>query len=102
VLEATDPLPALVGKCVTGGRLNMHKALSPPIRLTVVPTPSDALFQLRLSGGANRTCIIQTSSSLTNWTPAFTNVTSTNGTFEFVDSDTTNSTRRFYRAVASP
>src|SRR2546427_697823 len=29
VLSATDPLPSLAGKCVTGGRLNLRKALSP-------------------------------------------------------------------------
>ena len=29
LLNATDPLPSLAGKCLTGGRLNLKKALNP-------------------------------------------------------------------------
>jgi subtilisin family serine protease len=102
LLNATDPVPALSGKCVTGGRLNLHKALSPPISLTATPTVSGTPFQLRLSGGPNRTCVIEVTTNLTSWTPIFTNTTSTNGTFDFIDNQSTNTTRRFYRAVSSP
>ena len=31
VLEATDPLPGLSGKCMSGGRLNLHKAIGPSL-----------------------------------------------------------------------
>ena len=102
LLNGTDPLPALAGKCVTGGRLNLQNALSPPIKLTVIPTASGAPFQLQLSGGPNRTCVIQVSTNLTSWVPVFTNTTSTNGIFDFTDSTSTNWAQSFYRATASP
>jgi subtilisin family serine protease len=102
IFEATDPLPALAGKCLTGGRLNLWKALSPPISLVSIPGESGLPFQLRLSSGANRICVIQSSLDLVSWFPIFTNTTSTNGTFDFVDGDSTIAAQRFYRAVAAP
>lgn len=102
VLNATDPLPSLAGKCVTGGRLNLRQALSPPLQLTIVSAPTNAPFQLRVAGGPNRTCVVEASITLTNWAPILTNVTSTNGTFDFADFDSTNILRRFYRATAAP
>jgi subtilisin family serine protease len=102
LLNATDPLPALAGKCVTGGRLNLHNALSPPIRLTAIPAAIGAPFHLHLSGGPNRLCVIQVTTNLASWTAVFTNTTSTNGTFYFTDDQSTNSAQRFYRASAAP
>lgn len=102
VLDATDSLPALAGKCLTGGRLNLRRALSPPIQLTILSKPTNEPFQLRVSAGPNRTCVVETSATLTNWTPVLTNVTSTDGVFEHVDLDSTNAGRRFYRAVSTP
>lgn len=101
VLNATHPLPSLTGKCVTGGRLNLRNALNPLIRLTVLPTALNTPFQLRVSASANRTCIIQASTNLTNWYPIFTNTTSANGTFDFTDNQSSGSAQRFYRASAS-
>src|SRR2546430_13019094 len=83
LLNSTHPLPSLAGKCVTGGRLNLRNALNPLIRLTVLPTALNIPFQLRVSASANRTCIIQASTNLLNWSPLFTNITSVNGTFDF-------------------
>jgi len=102
LLSATDPLPALSGKCVTGGRLNFQKAIGPPIRLTAIPPVNNGPFQLHLSGDPNRTYIIQVATNLTYWSPVFTNITGTNGTFDFTDNQSTNSTQRFYRALSAP
>jgi subtilisin family serine protease len=102
ILNATDPVPGLAGKCVTGGRLNLWKALSPPLNLVSLPGTNGAPFQLRLFAGANRTCAIQSSPDLLSWFPIFTNTTATNGSFDFVDYDSTNASQRFYRAVAAP
>lgn len=107
VLNATEPVPALAGKCVTGGLLNLRNALSPPIRLTTIPLPADQPFQFRISDGPNRGFIIQVSTNLSDinadsWIPIFTNTTSSLGTFEFTDNQSTNSSQRFYRAVSSP
>jgi subtilisin family serine protease len=99
LLNATDPLPSLTGKCVTGGRLNLKKALNPPIWLASVATADTGMFQLQLSTGANRQCVIQVSTSLTSWTSIYTNITSTNGTFDFTN--TTVSPRQFFRAVTT-
>jgi len=102
LLNAVDPLPSLSGKCVTGGRLNLRKALSPPIFLTPLLLGSALPFQLRLSAGPNRACVIEATTNLTSWTPVFTNTTSASGTFDFVDTDAPSPTQRFYRAVSTP
>jgi len=97
LLNGTDPLPSLAGKCVTGGRLNLRKALSPPIQLSV--SGGSALL-VRVSAGPNRLCAVQKSSDLLHWTPVATNMTSSAGVFYFWDR-----ARRgqgFYRAVSSP
>jgi hypothetical protein len=100
LLKATDPLPALAGKCVTGGRLNLAKALNPPIWLSSVATASPGAFQLHLSTGANRECVIQMSADLMGWTPVYTNTTALDGTFDFTNS--LGSPAQFFRAVAMP
>jgi subtilisin family serine protease len=101
LLNATDPLPALAGKCVTGGRLNLRNALNPPILLTAFPAASGSPFQLQLSTGANRSCVVQFSSNLLSWIPVYTNTTSTNGIFNFTDLPSKDSAQRFYRATST-
>ncbi|HAO80832.1 MAG TPA: hypothetical protein DCQ92_18050 [Verrucomicrobia subdivision 3 bacterium] len=100
LLNATDPLPSLAGKCVTGGRLNLKQALNPPIWLASVASANAGAFQLHLSTGANRECVIQMSTNLSSWTSIYTNLTSTNGTFDFTN--LIGSPRQFFRAVATP
>jgi subtilisin family serine protease len=99
VLSATDPLPSLAGKCVTGGRLNLRKALT-PIRLTGSGGSLSAPFHLHLSATTNLTCVIQVSTNLVDWSPVYTNVTSSAGTLDYNDPQSTNCSQRFYRALA--
>ena len=101
VKNAVDPLPALAGKCVTGGRLNLRKALSPPIQLTSLLGPGVLPYQLRVSAGPNRSCVIESSTNLTSWLPIHTNTTSASGTFDYTDTTSTNSPHRFFRAVSA-
>ena len=101
LLAATDPLPSLAGKCRTGGRLNLQKMLR-TILVTAAPATNGAPFQLRVSGGLNRTCTVEATTNFASWTPLTTNTVSTNGTFDFDDSLATNLPQRFYRATASP
>jgi subtilisin family serine protease len=101
LLSGTDPLPALAGKCVTGGRLNLRKALSPPISLTAIPTGGRP-FQMRVSAGPNRTCVVEFSINLTAWSPVFTNTTPASGTFEFTDDQPAGSAPGFFRVVSAP
>lgn len=100
LLLASDQLPALAGKCQTGGRLNLAKALR-SIRVALVQSTNTGPFQLCVSGGLNRTCSVEASTNLTSWSYVFTNATSTNGTFIFADSQATNLPQRFYRATAA-
>jgi hypothetical protein len=103
LLAGTDPLPSLAGKCLSGGRLNLRKALSPPIRLILLLAPNDGVpLSLRVACDPNRTCVIEAASVLGAWTPIYTNTTSANGTFDLGDPDSTNLRHRFYRAVSAP
>ena len=45
-------------------------------------------------------CVLQVSTDLMNWTSLYTNVTSTNGVFDFTN--VIGSPRQFFRAVATP
>ena len=101
LLNATDPLPSLAGKCRTGGRLNLRKALR-TIRVATIPATNSGPFQLRVSGGLNRTCAVEATTNLISWSPVFTNTASTNGTFDFADDQSTNLPQRFFRATAAP
>lgn len=100
LLGATDPLPSLAGKCRTGGRLDLAKILR-TIRVASIPATNSSPFQLRVSGGLNRTCVVEDSTNLMSWSPVFTNSTSTNGTFDFIEGSTSNSPARFFRATAA-
>ena len=102
LLNATDPLPTLAGKCVTGGRLNLLKALSPSLSLKIIATPNNAPFQLRLFGAANQIYIIESSPDLLAWLPVFTQTTSAAGTFDFTDAAAANPPQKFFRARAAP
>jgi subtilisin family serine protease len=101
LLNSTDPLPSLTGKCRTGGRLNLRKALR-TIRVATIPTGSGVPFQLLVSGGLNRTCTVEATTNLIDWSSIFTNTTLMDGTFDFADDQSTNWPQRFYRATASP
>lgn len=101
LLNGADPVPALAGKCVTGGRLNLRNALLPPVRLSTAPSLIPGLLQFQVLSAPARTCVIQSSTDLRHWSPVFTNTTSVAGLFEFVPVPTTN-TFYFYRALASP
>ncbi len=101
VLTATDPLPSLSGKCVTGGRLNLRKALT-PIRLTGTAPPNNGPFQLHVTGPTNVTCILQASPNLSSWPPLHTNTIPQTGSFDYADRQSPGSAQRFYRAVVKP
>jgi subtilisin family serine protease len=99
LMNATDPLPSLQGKCLTGGRLNLRKALNPDMWLAA-GTGNNGALQFQLSTGPSRLCTIQSSSDLVNWTSVYTNTTDTNGLFTFTN--TTASPNQFFRATTIP
>jgi subtilisin family serine protease len=98
ILNGTDPLPSLNGKCVTGGRLNVRKALSPVLTLAMLPA-ADNSFSIRVSGGPNRLFTVESSTNLLNWSSIATNTTSATGTCDFNDPGL--SPKLFYRAVST-
>jgi subtilisin family serine protease len=97
ILFGTDPLLGLTGKCVTGGRLNLRKALSSPIKLNVLAA-ANGNFSFRVTSGPNRTFTLQSSTNLTDWAAVSTNTTSGVGTFDFTEPSTPSV--RVYRAIA--
>jgi subtilisin family serine protease len=99
ILNGTDPLPSLAGKCVTGGRLNLRKALSAPITLSVLSATNHA-FTFRIATSPNRLCTIQSSSNVLNWASIATNTTSAAGILDFTD--TNSSSQALYRVLSSP
>lgn len=100
LLNGTDPLPALAGKCVTGGRLNLKNALTPAIRLVPLVSSTSIRPQFRVLFAPLQICVVQTSSDLMNWSAVVTNTTSLSGTFDFTPAPATNSVIRFYRAAS--
>jgi len=100
LLDSTDPLPSLAGKCQTGGRLDLRKALR-TIRIAALPTESNQPFRLHVDGGLNRTCIVETSTNLITWLPIFTNTTLADGAFTFTNT-VTHPAQEFFRVAAAP
>lgn len=102
LLNGADPLPALAGKCVTGGRLNLQNVLSGSIRLLPTTSIIPGTIQFSVMSSPSRRCVVQSSSDMMNWAPKLTNTTSLNGLFNFTGLPVTNAAMRFYRAVNSP
>lgn len=105
VLNGVDPLASLTGKCRTGGRLNLRKALSPPITLafhTMLNFMGQKTAQWRVTAGPTRNFIVEASTNLTAWSAVYGGTTSAAGTADFFDPLTANHPRRFYRVVAEP
>jgi subtilisin family serine protease len=101
LLNSADVVPGLAGKCRTGARLNIGKALR-TIDVSVLPTTEGSPFQMRVSGGLNRTCVVEATTNLMDWSPVSTNATSADGTFDYTDNEPAGQPQRFFRATASP
>ncbi|MGC9941132.1 MAG: S8 family peptidase [Verrucomicrobiota bacterium] len=101
LLNSADRVPALAGKCRTGARLNIGKALR-TLDVGVLPAAGGTRFQMRVSGGLNRTCVVEASSDLASWSPVFTNTTSADGTFDYTVNVAAGQPYQFFRATASP
>lgn len=90
VLAGVDVVPALVGKCRTGGRLNLDKVLAGvptvdvPLSLTIVEV-KDGFFRFRIRGEALTMVEIQSSSNLKDWTTIQKGQISADGILECTD-----------------
>ncbi len=102
VLNGTDPIPALAGKCRTGGRLNLFKVLgqaSPPPGTQPVLSVrgmETGQFHYRISGEPNSQFELQASANLQTWTPVLTNTIPPQGYLDLFDF--TAMQAKYYRA----
>jgi subtilisin family serine protease len=104
VLAGTDPIPALAGKCRTGGRLNLFKVLNQQITPPIGNPPTlyvrgtePGKFLFRVTGDPNSSFELQTSSDCKSWAPGPTFQIPAGGSLDMFDF--TDAGRRFYRAV---
>jgi hypothetical protein len=104
VLSGVDQIPALAGKCRTGGRLNLYKVLSqtaPPPTGTQPVLTVDRLeagkFYFRISGSPNSTFELQTSPDLKMWSTAQTLQFPSSGSIDFWDD--ANLDAKYYRVM---
>jgi subtilisin family serine protease len=102
VLNGTDPLASLAGKCASGGRLNIANALAGSIQLRAVGMGADGSFRLRVLSAPNQPFILRAAANLTSWFAVITNSTSDAGTYDFSDAPNSGPARRYYRASAAP
>jgi subtilisin-like proprotein convertase family protein len=74
---------------------------SSPALLSSVTQSSSGSYGSTLQGQAGTVYVIEASTDLINWTPILTN-TLTSNLWNFVDVNSSNYSRRFYRAVSGP
>jgi subtilisin family serine protease len=98
LFAAVDYGAAFSGKCATGGRLNLRKALDRP---TLAATPGVWPFAARISGAPDHRYVIIASTNLSDWTALQTNTVGASGEWNFLDTQT-NLPMRFYRAGPRP
>ncbi len=99
LLNGTDPLTSLAGKCRTGGRLNLAQALAPPLRLKPLALTNDGLMQLRVSAGPGDDFVLERSSDLAAWSSVLTNTIGLDGTYDYIDNESGFFNARYYRAL---
>jgi subtilisin family serine protease len=99
LLAAVDPLSSLSGTCVSGGRLNLRKALGVEMsRPRLKATSGSGEFFLLLSGDPGREYAVEASTNFHDWWPVSTKVTGLDGSFILTNSLATNPCSQFYRA----
>jgi hypothetical protein len=83
------------------GVASLHFSLVTQGSLTPAGFTAQKAIRLRLTGQPTMRFAIQASTNLVNWTSISTN-SSTSGTFDYIDNRSTNTPRRFYRALMLP
>jgi subtilisin family serine protease len=110
LIGSSDPLPSLAGKCVSGGRVNLRRALAAPAvgntlhpaKLSIVSGRSPASLHFRLTGQAGQSYAIDVSNGFSVWTPVLTNSIWSDGTSYFTDPSPRIYAQHFYRARLLP
>ncbi len=99
-LRATvDVKPAYVNQCLSGGRLNLRKALDVP---AISLNRSNDLIRVRVAGVPGHRYTLSASTSLNFWTAVATNTAGDDGQWTLTESVSATVPTKFYRAVAEP
>jgi subtilisin family serine protease len=99
LLASVDPLPAFTGKCRSGGRLNLRKAVDRP---SIAVMPEVWPIQLRITGFPGHRYLLTASTNFNAWTALRTNFADFNGEWIYEDHESTNTPLRFYQALPGP
>jgi subtilisin family serine protease len=99
LLAAVEVKPAFARRCLSGGRLNLRRALDHPA-LTLDANAGDA--RVTVSGVPGHRYVLTTSSNLTAWTAVYTNMVGPDGLWRYSEPNVTNVSARFYRALPGP
>jgi hypothetical protein len=111
VIEETDPLPSLVGKCVSVGRVNLRRTLGlpaegtnpcPPPQFSLLSRRGEWPLRLRLSGQPGQAFAIEVSNGLTEWTPVLTNTVWSDGSLVVTDPSPRVYPQHYFRARLMP
>lgn len=100
ILDSVDPLPFLNGNCVSGGRLNLRKALGVPVSHPLLSaTVLNHELTLLLVGDPGKSYVIEKAANpLAPWSEFSTNLTSLTGAFILTNVLTGQPPSQFYRA----
>ncbi len=103
LLISVDPLPGLAGHCVSGGRLNLRRALGVPLTAPVLKAVvlSSGVPNVLLSGNPGRNYVTEATTDFSDWSPVSTNLTGFDGLLA-VTNLTGSTGQRFYRAYLPP
>jgi len=94
LLSATDTINTFTNLCVSGGRLNLRRALDHPA-LSIV---SHSLpLTLHVAGPPGHVYCMATSSNLLDWLPLQTNTVGSDGAWTFADPASSPAPARYYR-----
>lgn len=99
LLNAVDLRPAFTGLCVSGGRLNLRKALDLP---TIRSAPNGSPPRWQITGLPGHGYVVTASTNLQLWAPLSTNTLDATGTWVFEDPAAQHLPWRFYRALPAP
>lgn len=92
---------AVDGYLGAAGSVTINVAMANPLVLTNPQRLANGLFNFTVLGSPGQALWVEASTNLTGWSQIAT-VTNVTGSLEFTDPATTNSNRRYYRAVLPP
>ena len=99
LLAAVDVRPPFAQRCLSGGRLNLRRALDHPA-LTLEARMGDA--RITVTGVPGHRYVLTTSSNLHSWSAVLTNQVGPDGLWLYLDPNLTHVPARFYRALPGP